>query len=1057
VRSRLTPRSSFEAMNTVATNSKGLQWLLLAAVLWSTAAVSSAQQPPASAVSANRHLSILTALGQHEYARAVADSEALILNDPGFALVYEKLVDAARRSGELEQARVFLTSLLTAPANNPRGHFGVGLIARERGEQAAAIEEYRQCLRMLPEFLPAYMPMVDAYRALDRLPEVEPFIQSLPQTAASRYGLSYLRYVQGGKAGYEQAIELSEQALLLNAHLVEAYKIKAQSLFSLGRYADARQAAQTLLQEVTEPEKIELRLSGLILKGSAAAATGNLVEALEDLTSAYRGIVEVGNLALEENVHSQLNYVYDRQNDCAQSLHHARAALALGNELKSRYVGRYVGNVGAAYACMGDRTEAVGYYRQALEIYGNPQTPDRINLVALLTNLAGGDLANNTEALPLLERALTVAGGITNKVMELRVRLGLGGLHQQNGDHAQALEQTRAALQIAQDTGVAIQEGNSWNQLGRIHLSLFDSVQAMDAHRRALAIGERTQAPQVVWQALAGLAAVLQRQGNLEQAAQHYRQAIETIEGVRSRIGIAEDRASFLADKIDVYKKLLGLLVELQGKSRSEQAAAEAFRYAERARARAFFDLLAEAKVNDEQSAAPDLKRRQQELQQRVSQLTTQLIKERSQETGKQDKAKIDELEKGLSQADTELGDWLRELRSRNPRYAALKYPEPVTLAETQRMLDDKTLLLSYSLAEPASFLFAVTRDDFQVKQLPSEAMLGEGVQKLLAAVTDKNHPAPEEYRRQAVRLSRQLLQPVSHMLAGKNALVIVPDGVLHRLPFEVLLLPGVSAQGDLRRLPYLIQRFAISYAPSASVLAGLQSEPRETAPKGFIAFGDPVYEHRDEGEIASTLRAAGAGRLNFQRLSHSRDEVEGIARMFANNDREIFLGEAASEENVKAPERLSRYRMVHFSTHGYVNKARPRFSGLVLSLPSQSATRNPQSEDGLLSAYEILNLKLRADLVVLSACETGLGKEVKGEGLMSLMRAFMYAGTPSVVVSLWNVNDESAADLMILFYRNLKTGRMSKSEALRQAQLETIHDNGFPFFWAPFVLVGKP
>jgi CHAT domain-containing protein len=141
---------------------------------------------------------------------------------------------------------------------------------------------------------------------------------------------------------------------------------------------------------------------------------------------------------------------------------------------------------------------------------------------------------------------------------------------------------------------------------------------------------------------------------------------------------------------------------------------------------------------------------------------------------------------------------------------------------------------------------------------------------------------------------------------------------------------------------------------------------------------------------------------------------------------------------------------MVHFSTHGYLNEARPKFSGLVLSLP-----RSELQEDGLLSAYEIFNLKLNADLVVLSACETGLGKEVKGEGLMSLTRAFMYAGTPSVVVSLWNVNDQSAADLMIRFYRNLQTG-MTKGEALRQAQLETIRDNGFPFFWAPFVLIGK-
>jgi len=149
---------------------------------------------------------------------------------------------------------------------------------------------------------------------------------------------------------------------------------------------------------------------------------------------------------------------------------------------------------------------------------------------------------------------------------------------------------------------------------------------------------------------------------------------------------------------------------------------------------------------------------------------------------------------------------------------------------------------------------------------------------------------------------------------------------------------------------------------------------------------------------------------------------------------------------------------MIHFSTHGYVNEARPRFSGLVFSLSSKASAvkTNRSAEDGLLAAYEIFNLKLKADLVVLSACETGLGKEVKGEGLMRLTRAFMYAGTPSVVVSLWNVNDESAADLMIRFYRHLQAGK-TKSEALRQAQLETIGDNGFPFFWAPFVLVGKP
>jgi CHAT domain-containing protein/Tfp pilus assembly protein PilF len=1033
-------------MNPVATQPRKLQWLLLAAFLWSSVVVSLAQQP-----SPDRYLNILAALGKRDYGRALAESKALILDDPGFPLVYEKLVNASQRAGDQQNAQTFFASLLVRSANNPRAHFGLGLIARERGDQVAAIQHYEECLRALPGFVPAYVPLVDAYRSLNRLPEAERFIQSLPQTAASFYGLSCLRYAQ---ARYQEAIALSEQSLELDGHLSEALKTKAQSLYSLGRWGDAHQTAERLLKEASEPEKVELRLAALINRGTTSAIMGNLAEASADLASAYRGSVEVGNLALEENVHGQLGYLAHLQNDCEQQLHHSQAGLALGNELKSPYVGRYVGNIGVAYACLGDMTEAMSYYQRALEVSGNPKTLDRPNLTTVLSNIAEASLSNPAEALPLLERALALTRDITSKAMELRVLLALGMLHHQTADHAQALESTRAALQIARDSGTAFQEGNAWNQLGRIHLSMSDTDKAIEAHRRALDIGERAQTPVILWQARAGLAAASQKQGNLEEAATHYRHAVETIESVRGRIGTTEDRASFLADKVELYKKLIGLLVEL----RTKEANTEAFRYAERARARAFFDLLAEAKIDPALSVAPDLLKRRDELQERISRLTEELLRERSQEMGKQDKTRIGELEKGLSHADEELGDWLRALRSRNARYAALKYPEPVTLAEAQRMLDDKTILLSYSLSEPASFLFAITRDDFHVKQLASEAALSNDVKRLLVAITDKNHPAPEEYRRQAARLSQQLLQPVNRMFAGKTALVIVADGALNRLPFEALLLPGGAAKGDLRRLPYLIRRFAISYAPSASVLAGLQNEQREAAPKGFIAFGDPVYEQRAEGAIASTLRAASAGRLNFQRLSHSRDEVEGIAQLFPKDDRELFLGEAASEENVKAPERLSRYRIVHFSTHGYVNEARPRFSGLVLSLPpSQSTIRNPQSEDGLLSAYEIFNLKLKAELVVLSACETGLGKEVKGEGLMSLMRAFMYAGTPSVVVSLWNVNDESAADLMIRFYRHLKTGRISKAEALRQAQLETIRDNGFPFFWAPFVLVGKP
>ncbi len=322
---------------------KILPRLLLAVLVLAADCLS--QQSSVSTPTADRYLNILAALGKKDYGRAIADSKALIVDEPSFPLVYEKLVNAAQRGGDLEQAQMFFTSQLISPNTNLRARFGLGLIERVRGDQAGAIEQYRQCLQRLPDFVPAYIALVDTYRAFDRLPEVEPFIETLAQTTPSRYGLSYLRYKQGR---FQEAIELSEQVLLLDPHLFEAYKTRAQSLYALGRYAEAREAAQTLLRKVTEPEQVELRLSGLIIGGIAAEVNGNRADALADLTAAYRGVVEVGNLELEESVHGQLAYVYHHQNDCGQSLQHNLAALALGNELRSPYVGRYNGNIGAA-------------------------------------------------------------------------------------------------------------------------------------------------------------------------------------------------------------------------------------------------------------------------------------------------------------------------------------------------------------------------------------------------------------------------------------------------------------------------------------------------------------------------------------------------------------------------------------------------------------------------------------------------------------------------------------------------------------------------------------
>jgi CHAT domain-containing protein len=293
-------------------------------------------------------------------------------------------------------------------------------------------------------------------------------------------------------------------------------------------------------------------------------------------------------------------------------------------------------------------------------------------------------------------------------------------------------------------------------------------------------------------------------------------------------------------------------------------------------------------------------------------------------------------------------------------------------------------------------------------------------------------------------------LLPAETFLTKKTKLVIIPDGVLNYLPFETLL---TEIKKDNKKilysdLPFLVKKYPVSYVQSASVLKNLLSqEPGKgnagSVNKKLIAFGDPVYEAGKDTSLTSVIR--------FNRLEFSGKEVEKIASFFKPGSAEIFLRDDATEENVKGNSELRKYNYIHFATHGLIDEKKPDLSSLVLTQHS-----NP-GEDGFLRATEIFNLDMNADLVVLSACQTGLGKLVRGEGMVGLTRAFMYAGTPAVMVSLWSVSDISTATLMGEFYKNLVKENLYKTDALRKAQLTLLKDEKYahPFYWAPFVLVG--
>jgi CHAT domain-containing protein len=274
-----------------------------------------------------------------------------------------------------------------------------------------------------------------------------------------------------------------------------------------------------------------------------------------------------------------------------------------------------------------------------------------------------------------------------------------------------------------------------------------------------------------------------------------------------------------------------------------------------------------------------------------------------------------------------------------------------------------------------------------------------------------------------ASRLYTTLLKPIKNSLEESQEIVVVPDGSLYYVPFEALMAPGADT--------YLMERFPIRYAASATSFVQAEMAPAAPASKTLLAFGDPDYGGRQSGLA----------------LPYTRDEVLGIAALFPKDQRSVYLGKAASEQSIHA-EALESYRYIHFAAHGLVDEAHPGRSGLALTAG--------EGDDGVLRVNSITGLRINAEVVTLSACSTGLGELASGEGMLGLVRAFLYAGARSVNVSLWKVSDTATPVLMQGFYRNLDRS-IPPAEALRRAKIGMIRqDNALwrhPHFWAPFVL----
>jgi CHAT domain-containing protein len=543
-------------------------------------------------------------------------------------------------------------------------------------------------------------------------------------------------------------------------------------------------------------------------------------------------------------------------------------------------------------------------------------------------------------------------------------------------------------------------------------------------------------------------------------ALERIKAAIALIEEVRAKKDSPEERQTFFASKQIYYQFYIDLLMELHQQDPTKGYDAQALNINERSRARSLLELLVEANTDIRKGVDPDLVLQERRLQQQLNALDQrEVILYQGEWTQEQVVNLKQERQYFLNQYRA-LQAKIREV---SPSYAALTQPEPVTLAEIQQqILDDDTLVLHYALGEESSFLWAITQESLTSYILPSRE---EIEQKARQFRSDIGHPRARSQPQRAIAsgeaLNALILQPLRKH-PDKKRLAIVADGALHYIPFSALPNPHSREES----ISHLVEAYELVHLPSLSTLAILRQDfaQRQSAPQQLAIIADPVFSQDDErlpdhhssstsNPVSLLPRATGDVGIQLQRLPGTRAEAEAIASLIPESQRiQAFDFEANYAFTLNTP--LHQYRILHFATHGILNSVNPELSGLVLSLIDKQG--NPSN--GFLRLHDIYNLDLAADLVVLSACQTGLGKEIQGEGLIGLTRGFMYAGTPRVLVSLWNVDDAATAEMMIRFYRLMWQEQLSPTEALQEAQLEMQKETQWkaPFYWAGFMLQGE-
>ena len=956
----------------------------------------------------------------------------------------------------------------------------LGNVALERGDLANAQADLDRALRIRTRLAPASRDLVLSLISLGNLARrrgeivhQQDYFERAQQVRAVLTPIDRANILDGlGNACSQRdcaqkSEDYFDQALQLRQQYQPDSLGLADTLSFRGRYAsqqgDLSQAEQDFnraleLRRQLAPGSLAVAAS-LNDLGVAARSRGNLAESELCLRAGLeiRQRIVPHGLAVADSLHNLGITFWLREDlaaariDLEQTLRIRRKLIPTSPALAQSLIWQGLLSMGS-----GELAAAETYYGQALELLRNNFSSDSVVVASMLVKLGAvarvrGELAESED---YYRRALMIqARQAPGSPAEANNLQALAGLVRQHGKLTEAESEYRQALAILDQ-------------------------KVPDGSARAAT--------------LFGLASLLRQEHRPEEAEPVYAQAVDVMERQTATLGgTPEDRSVFRARFENNYKDYADLLI-------AQKHPDMALRVLERERAWALLEMLDRARVSPGGSRDSELEHQKRLLEVEISAKSSYRI---ALLDGGGTEGQVSELERQLTQLQDQYSEIQERIALQDPAYTALIHPTTLTGQQVQQLLDDDTVLLEYSLGTYVSYVWAVTRTSLTVYRLPARQVIEQAVVEFRGELTARglqvNETDAQRRRRLSLadtrfspvarELSRLVLGPVAGLLSHPR-MVIVSDGALQYVPFAALPAPPgpATAGGEpADEAAPLVMEHEITNLPSASVLAELRQEAlnRAPPPKSVAVLADPVFDvhddritHPDTADVLSELatdaaesmspsaprglRAAAAAivpesppDILLDRLLWTRVEAAQIMKVTPAGTGLLAQDFAANLTTALSPA-LAQYRIIHFATHAVSDSEHPERSGLVLSL----FDRRGQPQSGFLSLQQIYDMNLPADLIVLSACETGLGRQIGGEGLVGLVRGFMYAGATRVIASLWSVDDEVTANLMAHFYRNLEQDGLSPAAALRAAQMAVRKESKWraPYYWAGFQLQGE-